>query len=67
MAEFDELAPADRVAILEILMPFALAGRIPHAAELNERVPPDDTKNPPTIARRRLIDRIVRQALELKE
>ena len=67
MAELDELTPADRIAVLEILMPFALAGRIPHAAEINERLPPDDTSNPPTIARRRMIDRIVRQARDLRE
>ena len=67
MAPADPVTLADRVAILELLMPFALAGRIPHAAEINQMVPPDDPKTPSTIANRAMIDRIIRRAQELKE
>jgi hypothetical protein len=67
MPQPPEVTLADRVAILEKLIPFAMAGRIPHAAEINLLLPADDPKIPSTIANRALIDRLIRRARELRE
>ena len=47
--QLPELTLDDKVAILEMLLPFAMAGRMPHTAEINQLVPPDDPGNPSTI------------------
>jgi hypothetical protein len=64
--QLPELTLDDKVAILEMLLPFAMAGRMPHTAEINQLVPPDDPGNPSTISRRLFIDRLLRRAHELR-